>query len=67
MNERLIDIETKLAFQEHALAELNDAVLRQQAEIRRLTAQVEVLTDRLRALAPSPIASQAEETPPPHY
>lgn len=61
--------ETKLAFLEKAHDDLNEVVLRQQAEIRRLAVLVEALRDRVRALSDSggenlPDPSQER---PPHY
>lgn len=64
---RVAELETRAAFQERALQELNDAVVRQGRELERLQREVEALRDRLRALAPSPVAPPDEETPPPHY
>lgn len=63
---RLIEIETRLAFQEQTLQEMSDVVARQQAEIERLTLAVKELRERLRVIA-SPVADPSEETPPPHY
>lgn len=67
MEERLAELEIRLAFQEQTLTELNDVVVRQAGEIAQLMREIEVLKDRMKAVMPSNIASQAEETPPPHY
>ncbi len=66
MEERLAELEIRLAFQEQTLTELNDVVVRQAGEIAQLMREIEVLKDRMKAVMPSNIASQAEETPP-HY
>ncbi|MEW6500022.1 MAG: SlyX family protein [Thermodesulfobacteriota bacterium] len=50
MEERLIELETRLAFQEKTLEELNEVVTRQQEEIDRLGEEVGRLTARLRPL-----------------
>lgn len=67
MENRLIELETRLAFQDHTLQELNAVVVRQQHELSALTRELETLKDQFKALAPDLVASRAEETPPPHY
>ena len=63
----LIEVETKLAFQEHALHELNEVVTHQQKQIEALVCEVQLLKDRLRAASPSPVGPLEDEKPPPHY
>lgn len=67
MDERLIELETKLAFQEHTIQQLSDELIRQGREMELLRLEMEALKDRVRGMAVSLIANQAEETPPPHY
>jgi SlyX protein len=67
MDERLVDLEARLAFQERALQELNDVVVRQQQDIGRLTKELEALRTQVRSVMPALVAPQSEETPPPHY
>lgn len=64
---RVVELETRVAFQDQAMQELNEAVTRQQREIDRLARELDALRERLRALAPSPVVPPDEETPPPHY
>ena len=66
LQQRLVELETRVAFQEHALQELSDVATRQQAEIERLKSLLQQTQDRLRGVAP-PVADASEETPPPHY
>jgi SlyX protein len=66
-DERIAELEITLAHQDAALEELNQTVIRQQGIIDALQLEMNRLKDRVRALAPSHIASEAEETPPPHY
>lgn len=64
---RIIELETRLAFQEHTLQALNDVVTRQQHQIEALVREIQALKDRLRAAAPSPVGPLEDEKPPPHY
>ena len=66
MENRLIELETRLAFQDHTLQALNAVVVRQSQEIAVLTREVEALKTQLRTLATAS-ASDEHETPPPHY
>lgn len=65
--QRLIELETRLTFQEHTQQALNVVVTRQQQQIDALVREIETLKDRLRAAAPSPVGPLEDEKPPPHY
>jgi len=67
MDERLIELETRMAFQDNTLQTLNSVILRQQKEIDVLRHEIDVLKTQIKTLSPSLVASRAEETPPPHY
>jgi SlyX protein len=62
---RLIDIETKMAHQEQLLSELNDALTDQQAQISRLESLCQSLIDRLKSLGER--ADPSGDERPPHY
>lgn len=66
VQERLVDLETRVAFQEHALQEMSDVVARQQTEIDQLTRLLKEIQDRLRGIS-APVTERSDETPPPHY
>ena len=65
--QRLIDIETKLAYQEHLLVELNDALAAQQSQIGQLEQMCRSLIDRVRSLSDSGAANPGTDERPPHY
>jgi SlyX protein len=67
-SEPLEQIETKIAFLEHANAELSDVVTRQQRDIDGLRDQIAALATRIQALHESAASPRtAEEERPPHY
>ncbi len=64
---RVIEIETKLAHQEHLLSELNEALTDQQAQINGLERLCQSLIARVKSLLDSSSADQATDERPPHY
>lgn len=66
MKSRITDIEILLMHQEDTLQQLNEVVVHQQQMIDRLTAEVEMLKQQVRAVAASAADVPPEETPP-HY
>lgn len=67
MEERLAELEIRVSFQDKTLHDLNEVVIRQQAELDRVLRELHALKARLQGIAVSNIATAAEETPPPHY
>jgi SlyX protein len=63
---RMVELETRFAFQEQALQEMSEVVARQQTEIGRLAMMLKETQERLRGISP-PVAEPFEESPPPHY
>lgn len=68
---RLVELETRLAFQEHALAELSDAVAAARDESTRnlllLHRALEDLKQLRGAMSSDLTGDPANEPPPPHY
>ncbi|AGH37438.1 Protein slyX [Bibersteinia trehalosi USDA-ARS-USMARC-188] len=67
LQQYLIELETKVAFQEQTIEELNQALIHQQFALDKLQLQVRNLAEKLQGLSSSNVASRSEETPPPHY
>jgi len=72
LERRLVDLEMRLAFQEHALQELSDALAAARSEeasnALRLHRALEELRQLRSALAATPVTGDAaSEPPPPHY
>ncbi len=67
MKERITDIEIHLMHQENTIQQLNEVVTRQQGVIEELQANVKLIMQQLRTIAPSIVRDPADEEPPPHY
>jgi uncharacterized coiled-coil protein SlyX len=65
--ERFERIETKIAFLEHANAELSDIAFRQHRELEALRAQMAALTTRVEAAHSESGVRTPEQELPPHY
>jgi len=67
MKDRLIELETKISYQDHVIGELNEVVIRQQDQIDRLEKGSEQLRQHLKQNSGTGLARPDEEVPPPHY
>jgi SlyX protein len=65
--ERFIDLESRLAYQEQLLNELNDVVTEQQARIMQLDELCKSLITRVRSMGDAMPASDPGDERPPHY
>ncbi len=66
-DEKIIEIETKLAHQEHLLAALDEALTNQQAQIAELEHLCQSLVERIRALSEAGGGKASDDEAPPHY
>ncbi|MDN3615350.1 MAG: SlyX family protein [Vibrio gallaecicus] len=67
LQDRIEDLECKLAFQEQTIEELNDALSQQQLLITRMQDQMKFVVGKVKNMDNSNLADVSEETPPPHY
>lgn len=67
LEQRLIELETRVAFQEHALNELSEALAEARAESGRTAETMRAMLNDLRKVRTELYADAAEEPPPPHY
>ena len=65
--QRFVDLETKLAHQEHLLLELNEVITKQQENIMRLEKLCESIVQRVRSLGEALPADANVAEKPPHY
>lgn len=65
--DRFVDIETKLAHQEHTIAELNDVITKHQEKIMQLEQLCVSLLDRVRSIGDALPGSTPQDEKPPHY
>jgi SlyX protein len=67
IEEGMIELQTKYAYQEDLLQTLNDIVTAQQAELAMLKDDMKRMRESLRSTMNSQIARPEEDIPPPHY
>lgn len=66
IEQRIADLEARLAFQDDTIQTLNDVLVAQQRSVERLQAQLGLLARRQEDIQ-SRIGSEEDEAPPPHY
>lgn len=64
---RMVELETRLAFQDHTLSVLNETVVEQSRLIEQLSRRLELALDDLRRVRTTLLADPGQEPPPPHY
>ncbi len=66
LEERVMDLESRLAFQDDAIEAMNDVLVAQQRVVERLQLQMNALLKRQEEMA-GQFETFEEEAPPPHY
>jgi len=64
---RIVELETKLSFQEHLIQELNEALTHQQQQLDVLQHRLDTMREQIQAGLSDEIRPVSEEVPPPHY
>ena len=67
MENKIIDLQSKLAFQDETINELNVVITDQQNQLDQLREEIRLLGLRIASVAQSSSASEEKEPPPPHY
>ena len=65
--ERLMELEIKLSYQEDLLQELNSIVASQQKQISQLEGTLLLLYERMKSISVEDGTNQTDNQPPPHY
>lgn len=66
MEARIVELETRLAFQDDTIQALNDALVEQQKLLDRLQLHMAALSRRQEEIG-AQFETSAQESPPPHY
>jgi len=64
LEKRVVELETRIAFQEDTLNKLDEVLVHQQRGIDRVTRRVEMLVEQVQQLIPG---NEEDDEPPPHY
>lgn len=67
MENRVIELESKLAFQEEMINELNEIITDQQKQLDKIREEQVILNMRLQVMAETSVNADEKEPPPPHY
>ncbi len=67
LEQRLVELETRLAFQEQAMAELSEALAASRIEATRNAELLQRALDGMKQARSGFFADPGDEPPPPHY
>ena len=67
MRDDIISLETRFAFQEKMINELNEIVYQQQRQIDFLMEQYPDIVNKLKKIDGENVQAASQEAPPPHY
>jgi len=65
--DRLVELETRLAYQDQLVEELNKQVFEQDKRVQKLEATCKSLSKQLLDLAEDAPVAENDDQPPPHY
>ena len=66
MEERMIEIEKRVLFQDRTIEELNQVIIDQQKRIETLERELSLIKKQITTIDP-PVRKLEDEEPPPHY
>lgn len=66
-DERLTELESRIAFQEDTIDKMSTEMAHQEKQIEMLTRMVKILNSNLESMRGDPLSSSDDEPPPPHY
>ena len=67
MENKIIDLQSKLAFQDEAINELNEVITDQQSQLDQLREEIRLMSLRIASVAEASNVTEEKEPPPPHY
>ena len=67
LQRRIDELESKQAFQEDLLEQLNQQIIKISHDSQQQQKHIKYLSQKISAMTPHQLATEAEETPPPHY
>lgn len=67
MENKIVELQSKLAFQDETINELNEVITDQQNQLDQLRVEIRLLGLRIASVAESSSVSEEKEPPPPHY
>ena len=67
MENKIIELQSKLAFQDETINDLNEVITDQQQQLDQLREEIRLLGLRIASVAESSSTSDEKEPPPPHY
>lgn len=67
MQERVTELEIKMAHLENTIDILDQTIITQQSQIDMLIMKISMLEKKMKAAGESQVAHEKDETPPPHY
>lgn len=67
MENKIIDLQSKLAFQDETINELNEVITDQQNQLDQLREDIRLLNLRIASVVESSGSTEEKEPPPPHY